>query len=697
MTNPFYVNSFVAVPTTTIRAQGDIQQFQAVEAGFDAVEAVLALKATLTSPAFTGTVDMTGAGAVLVPTPGVGGDPSRAASLGLVAAMIGASGTLIPPTASHAGKALMTLDGVTYGWQFPLPVPAGHAGKALTTDGTVFRWQYVVPPPASGPGKVPRVSQDGLGYTLEALTGLASGGIQTCSVFAEAGDRTVLDISGCAIGTLVRLPDARTLAVGTSYVMSQRTGTNVAALLDAANNMLTPASNATGVAAVLADNSTLAGTWKLMSEGFALSSPLTSFLGVLGPSTNVSTTPSHTVKFMLPIGGDDFLHASGETSSHSVKLRWLRATGLTITEIANATLAAAGSAVNRVEILALASGSFVLIRRCTGSNDTYATAFKVSGSSITVGLTVNIQAIANSNPATSGNYGLAWSAAVNGDKVLMLLWANGTPGVTAIAFGVAGTTITVGTKADIRATVAGLSYGSVAACPEADKWVVSFGTEAVTVGVHALVVTASALALTLHTEQQIVSTCGVVAVKVASSTKAFAAYIQKSTTDGVVVDISISGNSLVIGTPVVAMTGLSSDAGALVCGIELFPGNLAYVYFISGAGGGAFWRGGAIGTGAWVNGPAFGNAAAAGNINICTNRLGDVGFCQTVPAAPTSVIFALSDMSLPGTLTVFSTNHALGANAPNSTAILLPDGRVVFTAGTAGTNVTVQATKLRGF
>jgi hypothetical protein len=48
MANRFYDNTFVAIPSTVIRSQGDITQFESVEAGLDAVQ--IELDAALRAP-----------------------------------------------------------------------------------------------------------------------------------------------------------------------------------------------------------------------------------------------------------------------------------------------------------------------------------------------------------------------------------------------------------------------------------------------------------------------------------------------------------------------------------------------------------------------------------------------------------------------------------------------------------------------
>lgn len=675
-----------------------------VDAGFQAVQDEIDAKTddtdgTLTNPTLLGNVVAAGATKVTVPTALLSdADRTKAASLQYVDNAVGASGS-VPPMAAHAGKHLGT-DGTSAIWEVVLPTQTGNAGKVLMTDGTTQSWQLPMPATTGNAGKVPRVNQAATAYVLEALTGLASGGVATHSGNTVADQRTVLDISSSVAGTLVKLPDATTLPVGASFLLSQRTGTNTAGLLDNAGTILA-VNGSTGVAAILTANGTAAGTWKLLSSTLTLSDPLTTFQQIRAGAVNVSTTPSMNVKFLLHISGDDFLLASGESGGHAVRLRWLRADGLQVSEVASATLSAAGTSVNRVEILKLASGSYVLIRRCTGSNDTHVTAFTLSGSSITTGATTNVQAVTNTNPATAGQYGLAWSAAVNGDKVLMLLWAIGTPGITMIAFEVSGTAITVGTKVDIRATGANYSYGSVAACTTADKWLVAYGTDIATAGAYAFIATASGLTLTQNTEQLIHSTCGAVAVAVASSTQAWVIHLPKSTTTASVYPITITGNAVAVGAGVsLGPTLASGHADVLGVNIELYPSNVlvGQAFATTGTASNNVLNFGSVASGAFVSGGGGQVIGAATyNQNVAINRLGDIGLAHAVGVVDAHVYLYRLNGTEEQMLSFVQIAHTLGANAKNAAVILLTNSRLALVNEATGTNVAVYAAKIGGF
>jgi hypothetical protein len=681
MSNPYYERVLTITPNTVARSAALVTEFDVIEAAFDnlntAVIAPLLTRFDFTDNelTLTGNVDLTGATAVKVPTVSVTDpDQTKAVNLAAAAAMIGTSGTLIPPYALHAGKSLLSY-------------------------GTHYDWGYVVPAPAGNGLKVARVNAAGTAYELASFSGgLGNGGVATHSGFSTADQRTILDVTNSTAGTLVALPDATTLPVGTSYVLSSRSGTNTVGVQDASGNLVLIGNSSNGSALVLTDNTTAAGTWKILSSTLTLSDPVTTFRQVRAGFTNVSTVTSHNIKFLLHIGGDDFLLAAGESSGHAVRLRWLRATGLMITEVANVTLSAAGTAVNRIEILRTASDSYVLIRRCTGSNLTHATAVTLSGSTITAGSTVDIQSTTNTNPATAGQYGLAWSAAVNGDKVLVLSQQTGAPGLSMIAFSVSGTTITLGTKVDIRASGGNYSYSSVAACVEADKWIVAYGTDSAPAGIYTFIATASGLTLTANTEQLIHSTCGVAAVAVASSTKAWITYLVKSTTTLQVVPIDITGTAVAVGAPVAVTGGLSSSSATdLGADIELFPDNKIFVRGFSGlTTNGGIAAVGSVASGAYVQSTNTGTGVATYNGYVPVNRLGDLGMAFALGID--SNVYLFSPLGVTQTMSAFvQILHQLGANAKNAAAILLPSNRIVCANEATSATVQVIAAKIGGF
>lgn len=124
MTNPHYNDGGVPGSGSRGRSAPIRSEFSAVEAGFDSVEA---LKANNASPTFTGTatfdgvvatgtVDLDAASIVTVPTvAGVSDNSQKAASTSFVQAVLGASGALLPPQATHGGKFLKT-DGTSAAW-----------------------------------------------------------------------------------------------------------------------------------------------------------------------------------------------------------------------------------------------------------------------------------------------------------------------------------------------------------------------------------------------------------------------------------------------------------------------------------------------------------------------------------------------------------------------------------------------------
>lgn len=150
MPNPFYNVTNNPIARTLGRSDVMRAEFALVEDGFDATKAALDLKAPLAGPTFTGTVtfntaavnvtagsvDASSVSSFLVPTVSPVSDATnKAASTAFVIAAIGASGTLLPPQVTHAGKFLRT-DGVSASWQDP-PAPSWAAvtGKPTTLQG----------------------------------------------------------------------------------------------------------------------------------------------------------------------------------------------------------------------------------------------------------------------------------------------------------------------------------------------------------------------------------------------------------------------------------------------------------------------------------------------------------------------------------------------------------------------------------
>lgn len=113
-----YTRSFDVLPGTANLSTPLEDEFELIEQAFNAVDSnrtidlaglslALALKAPLDSPHFTGVPT--------VPTPAVSDNSTTVINSAFVQNVLGASGTLLPPQASHAGHFLKT-DGTVASW-----------------------------------------------------------------------------------------------------------------------------------------------------------------------------------------------------------------------------------------------------------------------------------------------------------------------------------------------------------------------------------------------------------------------------------------------------------------------------------------------------------------------------------------------------------------------------------------------------
>jgi hypothetical protein len=124
---------------TTFQPHGDTHEFGQIDAITIAQSQVtnlttdIAGKATLSSPAFTGTPT--------APTATAGTNTTQIATTAFVGTAISAIDAL-PSQSGNSGKFLGT-DGTTASWESvdALPSQTGNAGKTLTTDGTNASWQ----------------------------------------------------------------------------------------------------------------------------------------------------------------------------------------------------------------------------------------------------------------------------------------------------------------------------------------------------------------------------------------------------------------------------------------------------------------------------------------------------------------------------------------------------------------------------
>lgn len=143
MSNPHYTNTLVAVPLTTISSQAVEQQLDAIEAGFDDMTG----KADAANGVHTGTMDATGATAVLVPSLTVAEtDGEKAANVDYVKAYVGASTTGLPALAGNALRLLkVASDALSVAWSEQYPSRTGNSKKYLRGGTSDVEWADPLP------------------------------------------------------------------------------------------------------------------------------------------------------------------------------------------------------------------------------------------------------------------------------------------------------------------------------------------------------------------------------------------------------------------------------------------------------------------------------------------------------------------------------------------------------------------------
>jgi hypothetical protein len=143
MSNPYYTKT--GQPASQTQGRSDVirTEYGLIETGFDSDYAAILLRATSASPTFTGTVTMSGASTVTVPTvAGAVDNSTNAASTAFVQTVLGASGTLLPPQTGFTSLYSLKTNGTTASWTLTLPAQASNSGKYLGSNGTVESWSY---------------------------------------------------------------------------------------------------------------------------------------------------------------------------------------------------------------------------------------------------------------------------------------------------------------------------------------------------------------------------------------------------------------------------------------------------------------------------------------------------------------------------------------------------------------------------
>lgn len=411
MTNSFYNASGTPAPSSRGKSLPIRVEYSGIAAGFDLVEAQLNLKAPKASPTFTGTVDMSGATSVLVPTATLGDTSSKAASMSALAAAIGASGTLVPSAVGQDGKVL-TASGGTYGWQAKFPTETGKRGQALLTDGSSEYWGPSLP--------------------------ISGGGYASYSVSAtHTTAERLLDMSSAAAGSVVTLDDARNLIKGETFWWTG-SGTSQSGIASADGEIIASDSSGSGGILVLTDNTTLAGTWKQISSANAIQS-LPATREIAGQLTTLRST-----KDSIAVGQIDtsnYLVVCGSSASGAIDAFVATVTG---TSVAAGSVVNIGSSVMGWSKLLAVTGGWVFLFH-DGSNTLKGVGITVSGTTVTVG---SITTLISSTVAA----GINVTEAASTGATAVAVTNKTTNTIAAIAIQLSGTTLVVGAESTLASS-----------------------------------------------------------------------------------------------------------------------------------------------------------------------------------------------------------------------------------------------------
>lgn len=426
-------------PFTLARAEDINTSLDLVSYGFDLVTASLALKAPSASPTFSGTVTMSGAASVLLPSPGaVGENSTKAATTAWVQSLVGS---------------------LSVG----LPSQTGNSGKVLGTDGTSAAWQ------AEG---------------WVSATPMGTGGVVSVSADSTLPSAArVVDTSALPAGSVVTFPDATTLPVGASIILRLTTDRGMAlsggGLIQAAGNYVY----------FLTDNSTVAGTWKIMSPASLSFQALTtgSIVSIKGASTTLrGTRPTNGV---AQLTASTFLCAGGSISTGA-------GADLVIATVDAAAGVTAGS------VTTVGTDTFAQWSKLLPVTGGYIYLYRDNGNNIRgVGVTVSGSTISASAPVTIAS-GLTATSSSNGDVVRYDAASSGATAVLvyrpsggssqAIAMTLSGTTITAGSATQIAAIFDG-SQCLVASSASSFFWVARYTDGAYKIGACALSVSGTTI------------------------------------------------------------------------------------------------------------------------------------------------------------------------------------------------------------
>lgn len=421
MTNPHFTAAAVPGSRTKARSVTMREEFSSIEAGFDAVETSLLLKAPKASPVFSGTltapaatVNFSGAAAVTAPTVSVGDNSTNVATTAFAVAVLGAAGSLIPPQATHAGKVLTT-DGTSYSWQIvpvELPSQTGNSRKTLTTDGSNPSWRNIVP------------WLDG-GYAAHVADA-------TLTVSSPA----YADLSAATGGVVVTLPDARTLSANHLMSVDMPSG-SVAGIATSGGELLPGVSSGFGTL-LLTDNSTAAGSWMYMfqAQGFE-SITMTAQATVIG--SLVSLRSGKDRSDYVEVSDGVYLCVTGAVAGSGVDVFVTSRSGMTFT---NGSVTTVGTdTVAWIRVFAV-SGGYLCLYATTLDGAIKGIGITVSGTTASAGSATTV--LASISTAGEGDE-QAIKAESNGTDVCLIAKTSTTV-VTVIMADISGTTVNVGTS-----------------------------------------------------------------------------------------------------------------------------------------------------------------------------------------------------------------------------------------------------------
>jgi hypothetical protein len=540
MPNPFYNVTNNPIARTLGRSDVMRAEFALVEDGFDETKAQLDLKAPLASPTFTGTVtfntssisittgsvDASSVSSFLVPTVSLVSDATnKAASTAFVIAAIGASGTMLPPQATHDGK-------------------------FLRSNGVSASWQHIV--------------GLGLGSYLNVTSS------QTIT-----GDARNLDFSSAPAGTVATLPAANTLPLHTVFTLLGG-GTNVGVATPSGDLLL--AISGPGQQVLLTNNSTADGTWRIIADYLQSSAPA-SARWIVGQSTTLRSVSASGRGAALGIGSDRALVVALGGGGTGVEAYVATVSGNSVS-IGSVTSVVASGAVHWIRLLQV-TGGYVVAWTTSATSQIQVAGLAVSGTTVTASAPT---AIGNAIASTSSLSMVDVAIEASGAAVVALYRRNGTT-VEAVAATFSGSSApTVGSAVTFLTTGTTLNYGSAAlASLSAGTLVGAFSCEDSSPAhvAQARVITLTGATISLGGALSIsgvgfLTGHGPIAVARVTATTALLVAKETSATNTAAAVATVSGTSLSLGSSVgwgtVSLTSSPAAAGVVAHLVDVGSG-----------------------------------------------------------------------------------------------------------------------------